>query len=57
MDKTEQLKCLLNAYIEVCQGVPFDDSQIIDALMDIIEPEELVELGYSDFIKEYMANE
>ena len=39
------------------RSLVFDDSQIIDALTDIFDKEELDELGYADFIKDYFAGD
>lgn len=57
MKFSEKVKSLIDAYIELGQRTGFDDSQIIDALTDIFDKEELDELGYADFIKDYFAGD
>ena len=42
---SEKVKALIDAYIELGQRTCFDDSQIIDALTDIFDKEELDELN------------
>lgn len=53
MKNNEQIKALIDAYIELAQENSYDDSQIIDSLTDIFDREELEELGYADFIQSY----
>lgn len=47
---------LIDAYIEMGQDACHDDAEIIDGLLDIFTPEELDELGFGDFIKDYMED-
>ncbi len=57
MKSIEKTAALLDAYIELAQEVGYSDSQIIDALMDIYDREELEQLGYADFIRSYFEED
>ena len=51
MRKTEQIRALIDAYIELAQNHGYRSQQILDALTDIFEEDELIDLGYEDFIE------
>ncbi|MCL2798644.1 MAG: hypothetical protein FWD58_11470 [Firmicutes bacterium] len=51
MKGNEKIRALIDAYIEVCRE-NYEDTQILMALSDIFDINELVELGYADFINE-----
>ena len=53
MKSSEKISALIDAYIELAQNHHYNDSQIIDSLADIFDEEELVELGYGDFVHDY----
>lgn len=53
MSKGEQITALISSYIELGQNEGYDDSQIIDALTDIFDREELEWYGFGDFVKSY----
>lgn len=57
MKAREQTAALINAYIELAQRHSYDDSQIIDALTDIFDEEELVDLGFGSFVEDYFHQE
>lgn len=52
MKANEQIIALIDAYIELAKRHSYKDSQIIDALTDIFEEDELVSLGYGEFLKD-----
>lgn len=53
--KSWKAKCaaVVSAYIDLCQHHFYNDSQIIDALTDVFDREELDGMGFGDFIKNY----
>lgn len=53
MNPKEKVTALIGAYIELAQAHSYDDSQIIDALTDIFDEEELEELVFGSFVEEY----
>ena len=53
MKTGDKIRALIDAYIELARNDHYNDSQIIDALTDIFDREELEEYGYGDFIKAY----
>lgn len=57
MKNSRKIVALIDAYIELAQAHSYDDSQIIDALTDIFDREELEELGYAEFIRAYFEEE
>lgn len=57
MKANEKIAALIDSYIELAQNHHYDDSQIIDALTDIFDEEELSVLGYGDFIQKHFSNE
>ena len=54
MKANEKITALIDAYIEVCQK-HYKDEQILMALTDIFDEDELVELGYGDFVNKCNA--
>lgn len=56
MKATEKISALIDAYIELAHNHFYNDSQIIDALTDIFDEEELGRLGFSDFIECYFLD-
>ena len=57
MKNSGKIAALIDAYIELAQAHSYDDSQIIDALTDIFDREELEELGYAEFIRAYFEED
>lgn len=57
MKRNDQIKALIDAYIELGQHEHYNDSQIIEALADIFSQSELEELGYGGFIKDYFTED
>ena len=53
MKSNEKFSALIDAYIELAQNHHYDDSQIFDSLTDIFDENELVELGFGDFVHNY----
>ena len=56
-DTVDKIKALIDAYIELAQNEYYNDSQIIDALSDIVDREELEMYGFGDFIKSFFDGE
>lgn len=56
MEKSK-VSALVGKYIENCQEAFDNDSDIIDGLTEIFTREELEDLGYGDFIKDYFDDE
>ena len=57
MKNSGKIVALIEAYIELAQTHSYNDSQIIDALTDIFDREELEELGYAEFIRSYFEED
>lgn len=57
MKNSGKIVALIEAYIELARDFSYDDTQIIDALTDIFDREELEELGYADFIRAYFEED
>jgi hypothetical protein len=54
MNMNEKVSLLVDKYISLAEAVCYDDCQIIDTLLDIFTPEELIQFGYGNFIENYM---
>lgn len=50
-------KALIDAYIDLALRDSHEKNQIIDALLDIFDREDLESLGYGDFIYSYFRDE
>lgn len=57
MENNGKIIALIDAYIELAQAHSYNDSQIIDALTDIFDRNELEMLGYAGFIQPYYEEE
>ncbi len=57
MGNNGKIIALIDAYIELAQAHSYNDSQIIDALTDIFDRDELEMLGYAGFIQPYYEEE
>ena len=53
MNCNKKLKALVDAYMELAECNACSERSTIEALMDILGPEDLVELGYSGRVKAY----
>ena len=54
MISTDHIKALINTLEEITEGSGFSDKWMIEKLLEIFDPEELVELGYGDRVKAYI---
>ncbi len=51
-----KIRTLLGVYIEVCQGSNFSDHSIAEALIGIFDEDDLIELGYGDYVAEHLID-
>lgn len=56
--KKNVIKNLIDAVVEYGQSANWDDSEIIDTLVDCgITEENFNDCGYGEFVREYFAND
>lgn len=53
MNVKEKLKALVNAYTELAECTGCSERSTMEALLGILDPEEMVELGFTERVKAY----
>ena len=53
MNCKDKLKALVDAYTELAENNGCSEAGTMEALLGILDPEEMVELGYSERVKAY----
>ena len=60
MKKEDQIRALIDAYTELAEVKGCSERSTMEALLDIFDSEELIELGYAErvhaYLKEYGAD-
>ena len=54
MKKNDQLRALIDAYTELAENTCCSERGTMESLLDIFEPEELIDLGYEARVKAYI---
>ncbi len=54
MKKNDQIRAMINAYTELAESQSLSERSTMEALLDIFDPNELVELGYQERVNAYL---
>ena len=54
MDTYEQVRCLTAIIANLSETGAWTERDVMETLLDVFEPQELVELGYGDRLNAYM---